>query len=232
MEIILRKHWTKLSLAAARGDPDAQWEMGYLHESGAADRSGKCFTPVDFPAALKWYEASAAQGNSDAQNALSILLSSGGEFGRNYPLAIHWAKMAVAQGNRSAAFNLGTIYRDLDKPKKAFRWYQRASAMGGSDAFLQVGLCYLFGLGTHRDYGSALSSFERIINDDPANSCQRSKENARYWIAVLHLMRGKRSKKSIAKIRSLLEVANADGDHEQANELLNLIGKTAYAAAV
>ena len=230
MEIIFRKHWTKLNLAASRGDAEAQWEIGYLHEFGAMDKSGNVLTTVNLPIAMRWYEASAVQGNRDAQSALSNILSSGGEIEPDFPLAIYWAKKAVAQGDWSAAFNLGTIYRDLAKPTVAFRWYQRAGEMGGTDAFLQVGLCHLFGFGTKQDLASALSSFERIINDDPAASCQRSKENARYWIAVLQLMYGTRRLNGISHVRSLLEIANADDDHEQANELLNLIGKSGYAA--
>lgn len=232
MEIILRRYWTKLNSAAAEGNPDAQWELGYFHEFGATDKSGNVLAPVSLPTALKWYQAAAENGNSQAQAALSNILSSGGEIERDFPLAIYWAKKAIAQGNWSAAFNLGTIYRDLAKPKMAFRWYQRAGTMGDTDAFINIGLCYLFGIGTKQDFGSALSSFERIINADPATSCQRSQENARYWIAVLRLIRGPRTMSTISTIRSLLEIANADDDHEQANELLNLIGKSYYAAAV
>ena len=232
MEIILRRHWTGLNKAAIQGDPDAQWELGYFHEYGATDRSGNVLAPASLPTALKWYQAAAERGNSHAQAALSIVFSSGGEIAQNFPLAIHWAKKAIAQGNWSAAFNLGTIYRDLARPKMAFRWYQRAGAMGDTDAFMQIGLCHLFGIGTKQDFGSALSSFERILTADPATSCQRLKENARYWIAVLRLIRGSRKGNAIAQVRSLLEIANADDDHEQANELLNLIGKSCYAAAV
>ncbi len=46
-----------------------------------------------------------------------------------------------------------------------------------------------------------------------------------YWISILCLIRGPLTNRSLVRVRSLLEVANADNDHEQANELLNLIGK-------
>jgi TPR repeat protein len=168
MEIILRKHWTKLTAAAANGNPDAQWEVGYFHQFGAKDKAGNILAKVSLAKAMKWYQASAAQGNSSAQVALSSVLSSDGKTGRDFPLAIYWAKRAVAQGDSSAAFNLATIYRDLGKPKLAFRWYQRAGGMGDSDAFLQIGLSYLFGFGTRQDFGAALSSFEHLIASDPA----------------------------------------------------------------
>ena len=232
MEIIHRRHWTSLNSAAENGDPEAQWEVGYFHQTGAKDKSGNVLASVSLATAMKWYQASAAQGNARAQSTLSTIFSSGGEIVQDFPLAINWARKAVAQGDSSAAFNLATIYRDLGKPKLAFRWYQRAGSMDDTDAFLQIGLCYLFGFGTKQDFGSALSAFERIIICDPATSCQRSKENARYWISVLRLIRGPGTKNAIAQVRSLLEIANADDDHEQANELLNLIGKNCYLTAV
>jgi TPR repeat protein len=163
---------------------------------------------------------------------LSTILSSGGEIDQNFALAIYWAKKAVAQGDSSAAFNLATIYRDLGKPRLAFRWYQRAGSMGDIDAFLHIGLCNLFDFGTKHDFSAALSAFERVTACEPATCWQRSKENALYWISVLRLIRGPRTKRAIAQIRSQLEIANADNDHEQANELLNLIGKTSYLATI
>lgn len=225
METIPRKHWKKLNSAAADGDPDAQWEVGYFHQFGATDRDGSVLATASLKTAMEWYKAAAEKGNSYAQAALSTLLSSGGEIERDFPLAIYWVKKAIAQGNWSAAFNLGTIYRDLAKPKMAFRWYQRAAKMGDTDAFMQIGKCHLFGIGTKQDFGSALSSFEHVINADSATSCQRSKENARYWIAVLRLIQGPKNPSALAQIRSHLEIANVDNDHEQANELLNLIGR-------
>lgn len=225
MEIVPRKHWTNLNLLAEGGDPDAQWEIGYLCEFGAKDRSGRVLSAPDVIAAMAWYQASASRGNHHAQNALSRILSSAIEIESNFPEAIHWAKKAVAQGDWSAAFNLATIYRDLKKPKLAFRWYQRAAAMGDVDAFFEIGLCYLFGFGIKQNFDAANSSFKRIINDDSNTSCQRSRENAMYWISILCLIRGPLTNRSLVRVRSLLEVANADNDHEQANELLNLIGK-------
>lgn len=44
----------------------------------------------------------------------------------------------------------------------------------------------------------------------------------------MNLLSLSKGKKSIKKVRKLLEEANRDDDHEQANEILNLIGKTKY----
>ena len=231
METILRRHWVKVCSAAEQGDPEAQREMGYLHEFGAVDKSGRIVVRADIAMAMKWYQASAKMGNCGAQSALSNLLSVGGEVARDFPQAIFWAKKAVAQGDASAAFNIGTIYRDLGRPALAFRWYERAASMGDTDAHLQIGLCQFFAFGTRQNFHSARSSFERILSADPSSVCQRTTENARYWVSVLDLARGPRTKGTMARIRSQLEAANVDDDHEQANELLNLVGKNAYLVA-
>ena len=47
-------------------------------------------------------------------------------------------------------------------------------------------------------------------------------------MGIFHLLGFGGVKKSVTKARDLLEAANKDCDHEQANEILNLIGKTKY----
>jgi len=42
---------------------------------------------------------------------------------------------------------------------------------------------------------------------------------------------GRGSEVPLAGARKMLETANADGDHEQANALLNIIGKLSHLAA-
>ncbi len=226
MNVISRKHWNALMLAAERGDTDAQWELGHHCEEGAKDRAGSIIVAASPESAIKWYQASALQGNRHAQNSLGVILSTGSKIREDFPRAIYWTKLAVVQGDACAAFNLGTIYRDMKKPRLAFRWYQRAAAMGDKDAYLQIGLCQLFGVGTQQHFASARSAFEYVITCDPSTCCQRSIENALYWLAVLQLIRGPMTKSKLARVQSLLETANADGDHEQANEILNLIGKS------
>jgi TPR repeat protein len=228
MDVISRKLWNGLRLAANSGNANAQWEFGYYHEEGVKDKSGRLLVAASPEAAIKWYQASASQGNRHAQNSLGVILSSGGEISKDIPSAIYWSKLAIAQGDSTAAFNLANIYRDRGKPKLAFRWYRKSLAMGDNDANLQIGLCHLFGFGTRQDFACARSSLERVIACDPSTCCQRSIENARYWLSILQLIRSPTTKGNLARVRSMLEIANADDDHEQANELLNLIGKAHY----
>lgn len=227
-QVIAKSKWLALLSLAQSGNAEAQWEIGCCHEFGAVAKSGTVLASVDPLEAKRWYERSAEQGYAAAQCALSALLSSGEGVPRDYVTAIYWVKKAISQGDASAAHNLGTIYRDQKKPAMAFRCYQRAVSMGDKDSLLQVGLCYLFGFGTKQDFAEARRCLELTIASDTATMCQRTKEDALYWMAILSLVGIGGTKKSIGHIRKMLESANADDDHEQANEILNVIGKSKY----
>ena len=231
MDTIAKSKWKELLALAKAGGAEAQWEVGYYYESGAVDKSGNILAKTNPLKAHRWYKLSAEQGNSTAQVALSNLLSTGDGMDRDYESAVSWAKQAIAQGSSSGAFNLGTIYRDQGKPGMAFRCYRRAASLGDNDALLQVGLCHLFGIGTRQDFGAAYRALSKIIAGKPSASCDRTKENALYWMSVIHLLGKGTTKKSLACARRMLELANVDHDHEQANEILNIIGKSKYLSA-
>jgi len=231
MPTLPKEEWTTLLTRANADDAQAQSDIAFYYQYGAIEASGNVLAATDPVAARAWYQRAAELGNDSAQDALGVLLSSGEVTSRDYPTAIYWAKKAVAQGNATATFNLALIYRDQGKPALAFRTYQRAAGLGDNDALLQIGLCYLFGFGTVRDVAAALACLTKIAQVERASVTQRGKENAMYWRAVIDLMGLAPGKKSVARARQMLESTNADDDHEQANEILNLIGKTEYLAA-
>lgn len=231
MPTLEKDEWTQLLASANSGDAQAQSDLGCYYENGANDASGIVLAAIDPHAARAWYQRAAEQGNRSAQEALSVLLSSDAVGTPDYPAAIDWAKKAIAQGSATAAYNLALIYRDQRKPKTAFRTFQRAATMGDTEALLQIGLSKLFGFGTPRDVAAAFVYLTKIAQLEPSNISQRSRENALYWQAVISLMGLAPDKHSVARARQMLESANADDDHEQANEILNLIGKTEYLVA-
>ncbi|MCL2298489.1 MAG: sel1 repeat family protein [Proteobacteria bacterium] len=223
MKKISKKQWQALTKSAEQGVAEAQWELGYYYANGAATKSGEVLAPQDKTAAISWYLRAAKQEYADAKISLSCLLSEGDH--PDYKAAIFWAKSAIAQGNEFAAYNLGIIYRDLGKPKSALRYYQLATAMGDADAHLQIGLCHLLGHGTAINHSAAQESFQKVLQSPVEATTQRSRENALYWLALLNLM-GLGHRRNLAQARNLLMQANADDDHEQANELLLVIGKS------
>jgi TPR repeat protein len=57
MEMIFRKDWNVLRLAAERGDADAQAALGCYYEYGIKDKSGRLLTAANPVAAMKCYLA-------------------------------------------------------------------------------------------------------------------------------------------------------------------------------
>lgn len=228
MNTLSLQQWTTLLADAGSGNADACFELGYCHEYGVQDDSGQQLATAATEPALYWYTQAAQQGHASAQCMLSALLSTGDGIVRDLKAAKQWARKAIRQGNATAAFNLGTIYRDQQRPTLAFRCYQQAVRMGDHDAMLQLGLCFLFGLGCAQDPAAAEHSLRLLLQAHSDTVCQRSREDAQYWLAIVTLLGRGSTKSSLAEARQLLELGNADDDHAQANELLNLIGKTRY----
>ncbi len=228
MERTTKRRWKSLLAKAKAGSPEAQWEVGLYCQEGAKDGLDRLLVRANQTKARRWYTLAAEQGDQWGQLALSNMLSSGKRGDRDYKGAIYWAKRAIAQGCASAAFNLGTIYRDENKPSQAFRCYCKALSMGEKGALLQVGLCCLFGLGTRQDLAEARRHLEKLTTCDSNLVCQRDLENAHYWLAILQLLKTTRLDQSRTRARALLEYANADEDHEQARDLLNLLGRSKF----
>lgn len=224
MSINNKNEWQDLLVKAQQGDSDAQFEVGSYYENGLKNTNGVIIVESNQNKAIQWYELSAQKGDVSSQIALGNILSSGEK--RDIETAINWTKKAIEQGSASAAHNLATIYRDLGKLSVAFNWYNKAIEMGDLDSLLQVGLCYLFGIGTDQNFTKAYKSLKKITVTEMENICQRTGEDARYWLAILHLLNIGGIDKSVSQARKYLEIANKDFDHEQANELLNIIGKS------
>ncbi len=90
------------------------------YENGYINDNGKAIVKENKNKSQYWYRLSAEQGNSDAQLAIGNYLSDVRRDSVDFESAIDWTKRALKQGNNSAAHNLGTIYRDMGKFKKAY----------------------------------------------------------------------------------------------------------------
>jgi hypothetical protein len=205
MPITNKKQWKKLLAKAHKGDSEAQWEVGSYYDDGLELQSGKVIVKPRPKKAFKWFSSSASQGNESAQLALGNILSTGIGTKRDFPKAIYWTKKAIEQGSASGTHNLGTIYRDLQKPKLSFKWYTESVKMGNYDSLLQIGLCHLFGYGTIQNYVSAQRAFEKIFSNEAPDTCERTKEDAQYWLSIINLLELNNKKSSLKKARKLLE---------------------------
>ncbi len=219
-----KKEYKKLLKKAKKGDVDAQWEVAYYLTEGLSDKEQNIIVKPNPKKAYYWYELSAKNGNSSAQAVLGDWYSRNKDK-RDIKKAIYWYKKSYKQGHSIGAYNLACTYRDMRKFKKAFTWYKKAVELKDYDALFDVGLCYLFGVGIEQNHNLAYKSLKKIVNYNGSYLSQRAKENAQYWLGIFHLYGIGGAKKSMKKARTLLESADSDDDYDQANELLNMIGR-------
>jgi len=117
---------------AERGDPEAQYRLGLLLETGIGREA-------DEGAARRSYEAAARQGHGPAQFALARLLHE-----EEPHLAAAWYRRAAEAGSPGAAFNLGLMLENGQgipaDHEKAIEYYEMAFAGGLPQAALHRGL--------------------------------------------------------------------------------------------
>lgn len=133
---------------AEKGHPEAQYNLGVLHEEG---RGGA----VDLAAAAAWYRKAADQGMAIAQVNLGFLYKNGKGVERNLRTAEQWFRKAADQGNSRAQNNLGNMYLQgigvEQNDQLAAEWFRRASLQDNHRAQYRLGMLYLLGRGVQRN---------------------------------------------------------------------------------
>lgn len=92
-----------LSAEAARGNSDAEVNLGYLYARGQG-------VAADQREALRLYWLSAAQGNGEGMNAVGYKYQFGTGVTPNLQTAIAWYCRAIARGDPRALNNLAILY--------------------------------------------------------------------------------------------------------------------------
>src|SRR5215813_3377704 len=80
---------SNISIAAERGDPRAQTQIGFMHETGRG-------LPQDYMLAAAWYQRAAQQGYPRAQFLLGLLYNNGQGVAEDYVTAHMWLNLAGA----------------------------------------------------------------------------------------------------------------------------------------
>ncbi len=212
--------WQDLLEKSENGDSEAQNDLAMWFEEGF--HSPEFHIEQDFKQAANWYLESAKLGNKYAQDSISRLYSLGQGIDLSYDKAIEWAIKAIEQGYANAAYNLGTVYRDLLEFEKAFEHYTLALTLGNKSSLLQIGLCYYFGIGTMVDFEKANQLFKQLVSESEVTEYEIDEAN--YMIGLSYLF-GNGQLKSIKDARKYLLRANKDEDHDQSILILNLISR-------
>ena len=141
-----------LRLAAAKGDPSAQFEV-------AARLASATGAAQDLKAAVQWYKLSAAQGFAQSQYRIGTLYERGVGVKKDLARASIWYERAAAKGNIKAMHNLAvvTAARHKGKPNyaAAAKWFEKAAQHGLSDSQYNMAVLHESGLGVNKDLGRA-----------------------------------------------------------------------------
>lgn len=137
-----------LRLAAANGDPSAEFEVGArIAEGKGPDQN--------FKQAAKWYQKSASKGFAQAQYRLGTLYERGLGVKADEARAKEWYARAAEQGNIKAMHNLAVLSANgkTGSPDYglAARWFTQAAECGLADSQFNLAVLYENGLGVAAD---------------------------------------------------------------------------------
>ncbi len=141
-----------LRLAAANGDPSAEFEVG----SRMAEGKG---TTQSFPDAAKWYLKAASRNFVPAQYRLGTLYERGLGVTADIGRAQTWYKRAAEQGNVKAMHNLAVLSANQSSGSPdyatAAHWFGEAAQRGLRDSQFNLAVLYENGLGVDKDMRQA-----------------------------------------------------------------------------
>ena len=137
----------RYKLAADKGNAEAQFKLGALHEHGGGGLL------KDDREAARLYKLAADQGNADAQVKLGVFYEQGrGGLPKDDREAARLYKLAVGEGNADAQVNLGVFYEQgrggLPKEEpEAARLYKLAADQKNAAGQVDLGAFYEQGRG-------------------------------------------------------------------------------------
>lgn len=141
-----------LRLAAANGDPSAEFEVAARLAEGKG-------TGQDYAEALRWYQRSAAKGFAQSQYRLGTLYERGLGVAKDIERAKIWYGRAAENGNVKAMHNLAVLLASGEQGEPdygaAMPWFLKAAEHGLADSQYNLGVLTENGLGSAADRAGA-----------------------------------------------------------------------------
>ncbi len=164
---------TSLRMAAAKGDPSAQFEVATRLSEGKG-------TNQDFKQAATWFKRSAAQGFAQAQYRLGTLYERGLGVSPDVNRAQMWYLRAAEQGNIRAMHNLAVLSAGQASGKpdydRAAQWFIKAAEYGLADSQYNAGVLFENGLGVSKDLIKAYKWYTLAARNGDEESSKRSQK--------------------------------------------------------
>ncbi len=133
---------------ADRGDAEAQYRIGLMHEFGRG-------YPIDKAQGIAWFRKAAAQNHTAALQELGVIYAMGDGVPKDDAQAVAWFREAADLGNPTAQFNLALmIAKGTGAPKDdalAVSWFRKAADQGMVGAQFKLGVAYDNGDGVAKD---------------------------------------------------------------------------------
>ena len=150
---------------------DKQWDRGELRS------------------AFRLFLSAAKAGDSSAQHNLGYFYDVGVGVKPNRKAAMHWYMRAFRRGSRTAANNIGTIFRDEKNTKQALSWFQRAVKLGDAGANLEMAKIYL----AEKDVARATGCLNRAAKAKANDITEASRDEAQHLLKRLRTKRRSRA---------------------------------------
>ena len=147
---------------AERGNAEAQYRVGLMHEFGRG-------YPVDKAQAVAWLRKAAAQDHAAAQQELGVIYATGDGVPKDDGEAVAWFRKSATLGNAAAQYNLGLMIAKgagvRNDDADAVAWFRKAATQGFSLAQFKLGLAYEHGVGVAKDPVLAYASYAIAARD-------------------------------------------------------------------
>lgn len=180
-----------LRLAAAKGDPSAEFEVGARFAAGEG-------VPQNFPEAAKWYQRSADQGFAQAEYRLGTLYERGLGLKPDRGQASAWYERAARHGNVNAMHNLAVLSANqLDQSPDyitAAQWFEEAAKRGLPDSQFNLAVLYENGLGVGRDLSQAYLWVSLAARQGDGDAVRRKES-----------IRGKLTAQDVAQVNKMVD---------------------------
>ncbi len=126
-------------------------------------RADKLEDSGDLRAAFRLFLAGAKAGDRSCQLNVGNYYDDGKGIRRNRTASLYWYKRAYRRGDAAAANNIGILWRNEGKSKKALSWFRRAVKMGDDEANLEIAKYYL---GKENNMRKAIPHLERVYRSN------------------------------------------------------------------
>jgi uncharacterized protein len=225
MEIKSLDSWKSLLHSAENGNLNAMNEVAFIYREGLTI-DGVEIIKIDKHSSFEWTKKAFKKGDIKAMEEYADYLTErdNGVCEIDIELGTNLYQKCIDNGSSRAAYNLGIEYRNKQQFERAFEFYEKAYKSEKLYQELTIGLCYYYGIGVSKDKLKALGIFESI---DLPNVTPYELDEVNYLKGKIYL-EGEVVEQNIEKARYYLELADKDGDHRSAQELLIIIGRTKF----